>query len=188
MKINIKDKKVIASIVGGIAGIAIISNLIYSPINKAENKHVSVTSTIRSIKSNIKDNASTILGVNNNMKKINSDKEISTDIEKMINQVGSLNDLDNSKINGNIKILDKFNKELDKMIYIYDNNENMKNDLVLTTSMEEVKCLNQFVDSLMEEYNKIYSVDFNKSIKKIPVNMVVKSKGWYTVDKFTSIQ
>lgn len=118
-----------------------------------------------------------------------SDKKTSEDSLTLgINQVGSLNDLDNSKINGNIKILDKFNKELDKMIYIYDNNENMKNDLVLTTSMEEVKCLNQFVDSLMEEYNKIYSVDFNKSIKKIPVNMVVKSKGWYTVDKFTSIQ
>lgn len=187
MKINIKDKKVVASIVGIITGIVIISNLIYLPINGAENKHVDVASTIINLKSSIKNNKEILLEANNNMKKINSDKEISTDIEAIINQVGSLNDLDNSKINDNIKILDTFNKELDKMVSIYDNDDNMKKDLVLTNNMEEVKAVNKFIDILMKDYNSIYSVEFNNSIKKIPVNIVAKSKGWYTVDKFSSI-
>ncbi|MGL5754956.1 MAG: LemA family protein [Paraclostridium sp.] len=173
-----KNRMIIASIVG-LIGIGIIGTLLYGPINKADNEYVSVSSVIYNIKDNTIMDKEALLRV--------QDKENTIQVDKIIEKMEKEDYTDESKLNDYVKQIDMLNVEIDNMIDIYNKDEDMKKDVGITQAMMDIEGLNNLIDSLMDEYNTVFAPSFNMQIKKFPVNIVAKSKGWFEVDKFSSI-
>lgn len=187
MKINIKDKKVILSIAGVFLAGVIVANILYSKINTAQNEFVSIQSVLYNIKDNTLDRKKELLLLQESMMKLNEDKEKSIKIDQIIAAIENNDYKVASKINDNIVKLDELNEEIDKMIDMYNNNENMKKDMTIANAMVDIEGLDNNIEGIMEEHNNEYTEKFNKVIKKFPVNIVAKKKGWYDIDKFSSI-
>ena len=188
MNINTKNKKIIASIVGIVAGVTLVSSLLYSKINTAENENAQIYSVLLNIRTRTIETKQTLRDLQVNMMKLNQDKDKIIQIDKIIEDMERSDYTDESKINDNIKQLDRLNEEIDSMIAIYNADENMKKDMTISNTMLEIEGLNGLIDNLMHEYNTEYAPNFNKLIEKFPVNVVAKSKGWFEVDKFSSVE
>lgn len=182
-----KNKKAIASIVGILAGIGVIGGILYTPVNNAENEYVLIESSIEGIKNNALESKQELLDMQNIMVKFNKDNENTINIDKAIEEIEKDDYSDSSKLNEYVKKLDSFNKEIDNMIDIYNKDENMKKDIKITQSMMDIEGTNNLTDSIMNEYNKEHAPKFNSDIKKFPINIIAKIKGWFEVDKFSSI-
>ena len=181
-----KNRKIIASIVG-VVGIGIIGTLLYVPVNEAENEYVSVASAIYNIKDNTIMYKSELLSVQDKVMKLNREKENTIQIDKIIEKMEKEDYTDESKLNDYVKQIDRLNESIDNMIDIYNEDEGIKKDVGITEAMMDIEGLNNLIDSEMETYNKEFVPTFNMHIKKFPVNIVAKIKGWFELDKFSSI-
>lgn len=182
-----KNKKVIASIVGILVGIGVIGSVSYGPVNNAENEYILIKSSIEGIKNNALESKQELLDMQNTMVNFNKNNKNTLNIDKAITEIEKDDYSDSSKLNDYVKNLDSFNKELDTMIDIYNNDEKMKNDIKITQSIVDIEGTNNLTDSIMNEYNTVQAPKFNSLLKKFPVNLVAKLKGWYQVDTFSSV-
>ncbi|MEG0578220.1 MAG: LemA family protein, partial [Bacilli bacterium] len=126
-----------------------------------------------------------LLSVQDEVMKLNREKENTIQIDKIIEKMEKEDYTDESKLNDYVKQIDRLNESIDNMIDIY--NEDIKKDVGMTEAMMDIEGLNNLIDSEMETYNKEFVPTFNMQIKKFPVNIVAKIKGWFELDKFSSI-
>ncbi|MGL6105253.1 hypothetical protein [Romboutsia sp.] len=187
MKINLKEKKVRLAIAGIVVATVIVINVLYSKVNTAQNDYSSIESVQYNIKNNILDSKTELLSLQNNMMKLNEDKAKTIKIDAIIADLELNNYKDESKLNANLAQLDLLNEEIDKMIDIYNNDENMKKNMNISNEIMNIEGLDNLVHGIMEEHNEIYTKSFNKGIKKFPVNIVANKKGWVEINKFSSI-
>ena len=186
MKIDMKNKKVRTSIIGAVV-VVLGSVMIHGQINKTQNNFVSAGSAIMNLKANVQRHKMVLLEANDSINRISLDKSSSVKIEEILKEVENMNDMDSTKINENVEILDKFNEELDAMINIYENDADMKKDILMVDKMGEIDSLNNLIDEIMIQFNESDSTSFNKNIKKFPTSIVAKLKGWYNIESFKSI-
>ncbi|MGL5346009.1 MAG: hypothetical protein ACRDA3_01535 [Peptostreptococcaceae bacterium] len=184
---NLKDKKtkkyIIATIVAAI-GIGIFTN---AQIDFARNVQVSVVSTLSNLKQNILEKKDLLLDIEKEVKETESEEGKFSQMESQIKKIENADCFDDSKINENVAMFDNFNKELDKIMTLYNNNSAIDEDVLLVNKREEVKMLNNFVDEMMFEYNKDYLPEFNKRIATFPASIYANSKDWNKVNEFKSI-
>lgn len=187
MKIDIKNKKTLGIIVGTVVGAVVLINVLYTPINVAQNDFVEIECTPYNIERAIMDNKNVLLNLQDKMMKLNENKEKSIQIDKMISDLDHLNLKDENKRKENLEHLDLLNEEIDKMIEMYNENENMKKDVEISNNIVELESLNAFVDEMMENHN-MYVTKFKKVVAKFPVSLVAEKKGWTKVYNFSSVE
>lgn len=184
MKINSKQKKII---IGAMIVIGLVGVFISSQENNVRNAHTRVMSAPLSIQNNIMEQKALLSEVVASIKKSGLEEAKFIQLEEIVKQIESIDYRDDEKINKNIEQIDKFNKELDKIIDIYNNDENLKKDIILLSKMEELAGLNNLIDGTMDTFNKEEVKEYNESIKKFPSSIIAKVKGLNTINKFTSI-
>lgn len=188
MAMNTKNKKIIASVAGVAVGLVIIGNMLFAPINATDNEYVQLISSISSVKDNVVIDKSELLELQNEMNKSSQDKDKIIQIDKIIEEMEKENYLEDSKINDHIKQIDQLNEEIDSMIASYNEDENMKKDMIIVDKFITLEGLDRLVDSCIERHNTEHAPKFNEAIKKFPVSVIAKEKGWFEVDMFTSIK
>lgn len=184
---KIKDKKVMLLVAGVVLVGGIVLNSLYSKINTTQNNYSSMQSILFNIKDNLLQQKDELLSLQEDIVKLNKVKGESIKIDSAIESIEKEDYSDNTKLNKNIAQLDILNKEIDNIIDIYNNDESMKKDMPISNSIIEIEVLNNFIDTLMQEYNNEYVENFNASLNQFPVNLVVKSEGWFKLDKFSSV-
>ncbi|MGL5316037.1 MAG: hypothetical protein ACRC92_22465, partial [Peptostreptococcaceae bacterium] len=156
-------------------------------IDIAKNDYVSIQYVIYNIKNNILEMKEELLSLQQDMIKLNGDKAKTIKIDEIITAIEGIDYRDERKLNANIAQLDILNEEIDKMIDIYNNDENMKNDIIMSNAIMDIEALDSLIDDIMERHNDEYTESFNNVIKKFPANVVAKVKDWTEIDKFSSI-
>ena len=186
---NLKDAKTKKYIIGATIAAAVIGVGVFTSaqIDFARNVHVSVVSTLSNLKENILEDKDLLLEIEKEVKETESEESKFSQMESQIKKIKDADCFDDSKINENIAMFDNFNKELDKIMTLYNNNSAVDEDILLVNKREEVKMLNNFVDEMMFEYNNDYLPEFNKRIATFPASIYANSQDWNKVNEFKSI-
>lgn len=186
MKIDKKNKKILAIVGAVVVGVGLGISLLYSQINTAENEYIGIDSVIYNLQYNIKERKQVLLELQDKMLKLNDDKEKTIQIDSLIADLELINLRDESKRKEQIAHIDSVNEEIDNILHMYNTNENMKKDIGISNNIAELEVLNNYIDTEMEEYNKNI-VKFNKTIKKFPVTLIAEKNGWNNITEFSSI-
>ncbi len=181
MKINLKDNKIISIIVvliilGGIF-------LGYEKITNLENKYVNLSSREKHIKDCIIERNKLILKSKEDILKYedtkDSVKKISDDSKKL--QSLDMFSKDANEINKKIDIYENANKNVEKLMNIYNNNLDMKKDKNISEIIESIIEKDLYIDDIIEVFNTVEKEDFNKAIESFPINIIAKNKGWESI-------
>lgn len=181
--INKKRKTKKIAILGGIiVVVGIASTMMYGNINKVQNEFVSVSGTVSNLKSNMIDRNKLILSVKDEIKKYDAANILLEQIELENNNLNKLSKpgsenyypQNTQEINENFEVLKGVEKSVDKLIEVYNSNEDMKKNKLLADAFEEVMSYDSTIEYIVESYNIEYKDKFNECINKLPINMMKK--------------
>ncbi|WP_373599016.1 hypothetical protein [Paraclostridium bifermentans] len=192
MKIN---KKIALGIITGVMtiSIGIFGVVQYGKINILQNTEVTISSGVYNLKNEMKEINDILIENKGDIEKYNGTKSVVNDIlengEKIIL-------LDNKDLKGNetlhpenckdinkqTEIISKFNESVDKLIDIYNKNDEMKSDKNIYEDMETIIATNNSNDDYIDGLNDVDIKLFNEGIEKFPANMVKGNNGWEKVN------
>lgn len=192
MKIN---KKIALGIIAGVMTVSIwiFGAVQYGKINTLQNTEVTISSGVYNLKNQMKEIKDILIENKGDIEKYNGTKPVVTDIlengEKIIL-------LDNKNLKGNetlhpenckdinkqTEIISKFNDSVDKLIDIYNKNDEMKSDKNIYEDMETIMAINNNNDDYIDGLNGVDIKLFNEGIEKFPANIVKDNNGWEKVN------
>lgn len=184
MKISSKNKKII---IGITVAVGLLTFCISGLDNAARNAEVEAKSTPLNIQNAILQDEKILVEINDNISKSNLEEAKIIDMKGILKTIKDTDYVKDTDVNNHIKQLDDFNRKLDKMIDVYYKDENLNKDIVFTDKVDQILGLNSFIDDQMYRFNTQSLDKFNNSIKKFPINLTTKSRGWVELNKFTSI-
>lgn len=185
---DLKDKKtkrnLICAAIVVVIGIGVFTS---AQIDYAKNAHVSVVSTPMNLKNNILEQKKLLLEIEKDLKATDLEEAKFLQMESQLKKIKDADCFDDSKINENVAMFDNFNKELDKMMDLYNKNIVVEEDILLVNKREAAASLNKFIDEMMYEYNKDYIPEFNDRITKFPASIYANIKDWDKANEFKTI-
>lgn len=190
MKINLKDKRVIAGIVCAIlvVPLGVFGFVSAKEANEIENNLVGVTSSERFIREEVVERNEQILQLKNDILKYNNDKTILENINKETEELKSLPEFadDTKDLNERIEMINSSNKDVNKLLEDLSKKEEIKKDNKFTKNLDFIEELDATIDSNIKNINKDEIKELNDRINKFPGKKYAEKENIITVKNITN--
>lgn len=180
MKINLKNKKVIAAIVATTVILVPLGGVFawsYGQANLIENDYVSIESDVKFIKEMTIERNEIILKSQEDILKYNNNNKLLENIDTKTKELIELSEFaeNTSDTNKRIDMINEVNKDVDKLLVELAANEKVEKDEKLSKSIESIEELDYSIDDVIKELAVGSLKDYNEKLNKFPVKSYAKN-------------
>lgn len=181
MKINLKNKKVIAAIVATTVILVPLGGVFawsYGQANLIENDYVSIESDVKFIKEMTIERNEIILKSQEDILKYNNNNKLLENIDTKTKELIELSEFaeNTSDTNKRIDMINEVNKDVDKLLVELAANEKVEKDEKLSKSIESIEELDYSIDGVIKELAIGSLKEYNEILNKFPVKSYAEKR------------
>lgn len=174
MKINLKNKKVIAALIGMAVILLPLGGVValgYSQANFIENDYVSIESDVKFIKEMAIERNEIILKSQEDILKYIENKKLLENINTKTKALMELSEFseNTSDTNKRIDMINEVNKDVNKLLVELATNEKVGKDEKLSKSIEDIEELDYSIDDVIKQLAVGSLNKYNEKLNKFPV-------------------